>query len=349
MRERVLIVGDEDTHRHPLHEVLDGSDLDLNEAGTTEQALEIHGRGGTDLILTDLFLPGSSGMELLDAVRETDAGVACIIFADPENIPQARDALGLGAEDYLLKPVHRDEARHQIGRTLHHLRLVRDRDEARAVSSAEALAREQQIERTLLDALLAIANAVEVREGYNGAHVERVSKYAVATGRRMGLSADSVRNLWIAGLLHDIGKIGISDHILQKPTRLSADEDEIIRRGPLIGAEIVQKSEYLRSAAPAILHHHERWDGGGYPAGLNGEQIPIEGRILGVAEAFDAIVTTRPYRNRRTGSEAISELRREAGGQFDARVVEAFIHSLADADEPDFEILRTCGLPLSPE
>jgi HD-GYP domain-containing protein (c-di-GMP phosphodiesterase class II) len=157
-----------------------------------------------------------------------------------------------------------------------------------------------------------------------------VTRYAVATGGRLGLDRDALRALWMGAILHDVGKIGIPDHILKKPGPLTADEAEVMRQHPLISASIVERSTFLKPALPGILHHHERWDGLGYPHGLRGESIPLDGRIISVADSFDAITTHRPYREKRSSEAAVGELKRCAGTQFDREIVEAFIGAMDD-------------------
>ncbi|HEY0093893.1 MAG TPA: HD-GYP domain-containing protein, partial [Archangium sp.] len=157
--------------------------------------------------------------------------------------------------------------------------------------------------------------------------------YAVAAGTALGLDEDTLQDLVVCGLLHDIGKIGVPDHILRKPGELTEEETLVMRRHPLIGAAILERSTFLRSAARGVLHHHERWDGGGYPFGLAREEISLTGRILAVVDAFDAMVTTRPYRDERALGEARAELERCAGTQFDPTVVAAFGRAL-DAGLP---------------
>jgi putative nucleotidyltransferase with HDIG domain len=281
-----------------------------------------------------------SGLQLLAAAREVDSSIGFILLTDQRGLRNGIEALRLGADDYILKPYEVDEMRHAVFRTLHHRKLMRKNREQMAHVEDRLAAPSQQMEGMLIDALMAIASAVEIRDGYTGQHVERVTRYAVATARRMGLDSDAVRHLWIGAMLHDIGKIRIPDEILRKPTRLSTEEEQIIKRHPLISANILEQSDFLRPAVPAILHQHERWDGGGYPNGLAGDAISIAGRILGVAEAFDALVTPRPYRSKRSKSEAVMELRRCAGAQFDATVVDAFVTSFSESRVGDSGDMR---------
>lgn len=325
--------------RDILRQAFRSQDVDIVDAACSSDALAQMRSQPVDLILSDYTLPGMNGLHLLAAAREIDPTVGFILLTGGTS-GGAMEALRQGADDYILKPFELEEVRHAVFRTLHHRRLIRENRDRQVDVDSKLNQQAEEMEGQLVDALLAIAGAIATREGYTGEHVERVTRYAVATARRMGLDPEEIRQLWIGGMLHDVGKIGIPDDILRKPARLTPEEDEIMKRHPVIGAGIVQRSEFLRPALPAVLHHHERWDGTGYPDGLAGEDIPLTGRILGVAEAFDAIVNARPYQGKRTRSEAVSELRRCAGAQFDPAVVDAFIRSFVDPSAGESEVRR---------
>ncbi len=164
-----------------------------------------------------------------------------------------------------------------------------------------------------------------------GAHSSHVAEYAAETARRLGLHRDAVENIRIAAYLHDLGKIGISDDLLKKPGSLTPHEQAKMRRHPAIAAQILEPVPLAPGVKLAVKHSHERWDGSGYPDGLAGEDIPIEARILSVADAFEAMTTDRPYRQALGPQAAKEELRRCAGSQFDPRVVEAFLQVLSPA------------------
>ena len=182
-------------------------------------------------------------------------------------------------------------------------------------------------------AIEALAAAVDARDHYTRNHSEQVSKYALMIGRGLGLGEGEVELLRKAGLLHDVGKIGIPDYVLNKPSSLTKEEAEIIRTHPAMGESIIRKSRNLDAVLPAILHHHERYDGKGYPSGLAGKDIPLLARIIGVADAFDALQANRPYRKSLTIQGAINELRKHSNTQFDPEIVEAFITQLESSAE----------------
>jgi putative nucleotidyltransferase with HDIG domain len=178
------------------------------------------------------------------------------------------------------------------------------------------------------DTVRSLAAAIDAKDPYTHGHSERVSEYAVVIAQQLKLSPEVVKNIRLAGLLHDIGKIGISEKILLKPDILTPREFETIKKHPEVGARILKNVEALEDLIPALLHHHERWDGTGYVLNLKGEEIPIEARILSVADAFDAITTNRPYRNGLKFESAIEEIKRCCGSQFDTSIVEAFIKTI---------------------
>lgn len=188
------------------------------------------------------------------------------------------------------------------------------------------------MERTYVETIMALALAVEAKDPYSAGHSKRVGVYAAKIGEAMGLDQEMLRTLQDAGVLHDIGKIGIKDEILLKATSLTADEAKIMQQHPIIGTAIVKPVRSLQKVVAFVRHHHERFDGTGYPAGLKGEEIPLGARILSVADTYDAMITDRPYRKRLSLEEAKAELSRSAGTQHDPVAVEAFLRVLADKE-----------------
>jgi PAS domain S-box-containing protein len=191
-----------------------------------------------------------------------------------------------------------------------------------AIENAQAY---QRLRNQNLQTIAALAAAVEAKDPYTSGHSEKVTQFAIAIAEKMGLSNDEIEDLRVAGLLHDIGKIGIPDSVLNKPARLTPAEFLMIKVHPVIAADIVGRIEALTHLVPIIRHHHERWDGDGYPNGLKGDDIPLLARILAVADGFEAMTAERPYRRARTEEEALAELEKGAGSQWDSQVVEVFV------------------------
>ena len=188
------------------------------------------------------------------------------------------------------------------------------------------------VERTYLETIMALALAVEAKDPYSAGHSKRVGFYATQIGEVMGLDEEMLRVLKHAGILHDIGKIGIKDDILLKAGSLTADEEKIMQQHPVIGEAIVKPVRSLQRVVGLVRHHHERFDGTGYPSGLKGEEIPLGARILAVADAYDAMITDRPYRKRLTLEDAKAELKKSAGVQHDPAMVEAFLRVLEEKE-----------------
>jgi len=189
------------------------------------------------------------------------------------------------------------------------------------------------VERTYVETIMALALAVEAKDPYSAGHSKRVGFFAARIGEMMGLDAETLRILNDAGILHDIGKIGIKDDILLKPSPLTSDEEKIMHQHPIIGEVIVKPVRSLQRVGTLVRHHHEKYDGSGYPGGLKGEQIPLGARILSVADTYDSMVTDRPYRKRLSLEEAKSELRTLAGRQYDPAVVDAFLRVLSEKEQ----------------
>jgi putative two-component system response regulator len=340
---RVLVVDDEPNIRMVLLRALSHGEYEIYEAPSAESAIELYHRHGADVILSDLQMPGMSGIDLLRHAKKIDDAVGFVILTGAGTMQDTIEALRLQADEYLLKPFNLDEVSLAVGRALRHRRLVLENRYYQTQLESRVAEQSEQLENLFIEALLSLANAIEARDGYTRGHVERVTTYAVATGVQMRLPPDRLRVLWVGALLHDVGKIGVPDQILKKPGKLTSEEYEVIKRHPSIGAAIMERSSFLRPALVGVLHHQERWDGSGYPLGLRGEDISLEGRILSVADTYDAIVTTRPYRGLKSPGEAVEELRRHAGIQFDSNVVEAFVAAMELGFPQDPSVPRLPG------
>jgi putative nucleotidyltransferase with HDIG domain len=179
-----------------------------------------------------------------------------------------------------------------------------------------------------------LTRAIEARDPYTRGHSARVTALAEEVARRLGWSAEQLATLRIGGPLHDIGKLAVSDEVLQKEGRLDPEEIDQIREHPKIGARILLRMAALREAIPYVLYHHERWDGQGYPSGKAGEEIPVEARVLAVADAFDAMTSDRPYRQALSREDALAEVERCAGTQFDPKIASVFLEVFAEAELP---------------
>jgi putative two-component system response regulator len=267
------------------------------------------------MILLDVTLPGQSGFDVCRAVRRREGCELlpiALITGLSDSVSRIR-GLEAGADDFVSKPF---EPALLMARIRSLLRVKRLTD---------------QLERTE-NVIFAIARTVEARDAYTDAHLWRMAEYSRRMADALGASREETRFAWYGGLLHDIGKIGIDEHVLKKPGALTDSEFAEVRRHPDVGANIVSSLRFAPVVAPIIRGHHERWDGRGYPQGLRGEQIPFAARIVAVADAWDAMTTDRPYRPALPLEEAVRRLRRGSGEQWDPAVVAMFLGLLERGD-----------------
>jgi response regulator RpfG family c-di-GMP phosphodiesterase len=272
------------------------------------------------------------GSELLGRMRAEDPDAAVIVLTGAADVKTAIDCLKRGAYDFIMKPVDMEELLLAAERALEHRQLLIERRQyqhtlERRVEEAtrDLEAAYHQLQETYRATLQALGSALDTRDIGTEAHSRRVHGYALATARAYGLPEGEMTHLAHGVLLHDIGKIGIPDAILLKPGKLTSEEWSIMRRHPDIGAQLIRDIPFLQGAMPIVRHHHERWDGSGYPDRLRGAAIPLGARIFAVVDAFDAMTVDRPYSRAIGLDEARAELQRAAGSHFDPRVVEIFM------------------------
>jgi putative two-component system response regulator len=307
----ILIVEDHEILRDGLQILLEAEGFRVISAIHGLDALEQMDAKGPDLILSDISMPEMDGYAFYDAVRARPEWVTIpFIFltarGERDDIFASKKR---GVEDYLVKPVDRQEL----------ITTIRSRLER---SQQLMLA---QLQQAYEASLIMLANAIELRDEYTRGHVERVRYYAVLIARQMGWSDSQITPLQFGSILHDIGKIYIPESILRKAGPLDTPEWDEMRMHASIGAELLESIPYLDFAIPIVRHHHERWDGNGYPDGLSGENIPQGARIVAVADSFDAMTTSRVYQTASTLDEALIEIRTGAGTRYDPSVVEAFL------------------------
>ncbi len=310
MNETLLIVEDNEILREGLRDILSLEGFTVLTASDGQEALEQMKTISPDMIISDIAMPRMDGFSFFQNVRSHPDWLAIpFVFltarSDREHIMAGKN---LGAEDYLVKPLSREEL----------LTAVRSR-----LSRSQEL-RAIQLQQAYEASLSMLANAIDVRDPYTRGHVERVTAYAHTLGVQLGLNKRELDHLRFGSILHDIGKIFIHETMLFKSRPLNPNDWCEIKKHPLAGAEMIKDVPFLSPAMPIVRHHHERWDGKGYPDGLKGEAIPLTARIVAVADSFDAITIDRPYRKSRTPEEAYREIVRLSGAQFDPQVVAAF-------------------------
>jgi response regulator RpfG family c-di-GMP phosphodiesterase len=330
---REVLVVDDDPHvREVIHQIFLTSGYRCLVAGDGREGVEVFRTERPPLVVTDLKMPAMDGIGLLQTVRAADSDAAVIVLTGAADMKTAIESLKLGAYDFIMKPVNMEELLIAAERALERRQLLIERREYQAMLEhrVEEATRDlalafRELQTTYHTTLEALGSALDTRDIGTESHSRRVHGYALAVARECGITDHKVLTDILHGvLLHDIGKIGIPDAILLKPGPLTPDEWTIMRRHPEIGRRLIAKIPFLAGAAPIVYHHHEKWDGTGYPEGLKGEAIPLGARVFSVVDAFDAMTCDRPYSKAVSFEAAKAEIRRCSGSQFDPGVVEAF-------------------------
>jgi response regulator RpfG family c-di-GMP phosphodiesterase len=328
----ILVVDDDQQVREVLHQIFLSGGFVCLTAGDGQEGLAVFEQHRPPLVVTDLKMPGMDGVQLLAAVRAADPDAAVIVLTGAADVKTAIDSLKLGAHDFIMKPVNVDELLIACERALERRQLLIERRqyhellERRVEDATRDLAGAyRQLQDTYRATLEALGSALDSRDVGTEAHSRRVHGYALTLAREHGVPEPDLPDIAHGVLLHDIGKIGIPDAILLKPGPLTPEEWEIMRRHPGIGKSLIENIPFLRGAVPIVFHHHERWDGTGYPVGLQGEAIPLGARIFSVVDAFDAMTFDRPYSKALPFDVALAEIKRCAGSHFDPDVVESFL------------------------
>jgi putative two-component system response regulator len=334
---KILIVDDESFICTMISRWLEPEGYVCAVASDVKEALEILSRETFDLLISDINMPGRTGLDLLATATEQYPDMAVLMATAVGQRETAIRALEAGAYGYMIKPFDKNEFLINVVNALERRRLT-----------MESRAYEQRLEEEVRERTADIRNreeeiatrlvwAAEYRDDETGMHIKRIGLLAAKLAETLGWSLATVDDMRVAAPMHDIGKIGIPDHILQKPGKLTKEEFDIIKTHSEIGAGILGNSDIplLQLARDIALSHHEKWDGSGYPQGLSGEAIPEAARIVALVDVYDALVNDRVYRPAFPDQEAIQIISMGAGQHFDPRVYEAFMRVL-----PDFKVIR---------
>lgn len=330
---RVLVVDDQPPNTLLLRKLLEAEGYQqVVTTNDSTEVLPLQRQSPFDVILLDIRMPKLDGFGVMRLLREdaSDDYVPVIVLTAQIDEDTRLRALAEGAKDFVTKPFNRAEVLHRIRNMLEVRLLHRRVREQNQLLEQRVRERTLELRETRLEIVRRLGRAAEFRDNDTGFHIIRMSKFSELIGRAVGLN-DSVAELILhASPMHDIGKLGIPDGILLKPGRLDAREWEVMKTHTAIGAEILEghPSKLLQMAARIAHAHHERWDGGGYPRGLQEKAIPLEARIVAVADVFDALTSRRPYKRPWPVEAAVSEIRSMAGRHFDPAVVRAFLSAL---------------------
>lgn len=328
---RILIVDDEEANLRVLRRLLEREGYrNLVTESDPRRAEELFRETAPDLVLLDLHMPHLDGFQVMEQLRPLIPGRTfvpiLVLTGDP--LPEVRErALSMGAKDFVTKPFEVTEVLLRIRNLLQTRYLHRALEAQNTTLEHRVQARTRELEGAQVEILRRLALAAEYRDDVTGQHAERVGVLSALIAEALGMTADDVRLLRQAAPLHDVGKIGIPDAILMKPGPLTPAEFEVMKSHTVIGGRILSGSRFplLQVARQVALSHHEHWAGGGYTPELSGEEIPLVGRIVSVADTFDCLTHVRPYKQATSVEETVAEIRRERGRQFDPRVVDAFL------------------------
>jgi putative two-component system response regulator len=324
----VLGVDDEEANLELLDAFLVGTGCAFTSARNGVEALRAIAERRPDLVLLDVVMPGLDGFEVCRRIKSDPANrlLPVVLVTSLSSVADRVEALDAGADDFLTKPIDRNELMARV------LTLIRTKEVHEHLDDAEHV-------------MSAFAKIVEAKDGATEAHVERVARAARALGEAAGLSGASLDSLYFGGIVHDIGKVGVPDAVLMKRGPLDAAETAMMRHHVSIGVDIARELRSAVSVVPIIRHHHERFDGTGYPDGLAGSHIPQVAMIVAICDAYDAMTSDRPYRSAMTSDHAIAELRSGSGTQWDPDLVGLFLGRVLDREPGFYDSLDQCSGP----
>ena len=336
-KAKILVVDDEDRNLRLMELLLTSFGYDVLTASNGEEALKKVHDIPPDVILLDVMMPKMDGFEVAKRLKEKEeTSIIPIVMVTALNEVEDRvKALETGADDFLNKPVDKTELKARVQSLVRvkacndHMRNYQKELEAAVAKRTIQLRRAlKKLKELSLESICQLSRAAEYKDENTGNHIKRMSHYASAIARKMGMNKQKVESLLYTAPMHDAGKIGIPDYILLKPGKLNDKEWEIMKKHTVIGAKILAGSDVksIKLAQTIALTHHEKWDGSGYPKGLKGSKIPLVGRIAAIADVFDALTSKRPYRIKPFSlEEAFDYIEKERGRYFDPKVVDAFL------------------------
>jgi len=311
---------------------LDRQGYMVHQASGGREALEALELDAFDLVLTDIVMNDVNGIALLERIHALQPNLPVVMVTAVHDISIAIDSMRRGAYDYLLKPFEREQLLSTVERALTHRQALEETQNYHQSLEEMVRARTEMLRHAMQDlehsydvTLEALGDALDLKDSETEGHSKRVTAYAITLARAMEIPPDEIKIIARGAFLHDIGKMAIPDDILRKPGKLAPEEQDLMREHCTRGYHMLRKIPFLAGAAEIVLCHQEHYDGGGYPNGLRGREIPVGARIFAVADTLDAITSDRPYRRARGFDAAREEILRCSGTQFDPAVVEVFL------------------------
>ena len=332
---KILVVDDEPVNVEVLEDILEIAGYN-HVISTTDpyEAVRLYGERGFDLVLLDLFMPGMDGFEVLEKFKETkcDPPVPVLVLTALRDRETRLKALRRGARDFIAKPFDHQEVLARIHNLLEVRLAQKQLKSHNIILDQKVRERTQELHDTRLEIIRRLGIAAEYRDNETGLHIIRMSLFSQLLGKVAGMGDSEAEMLLQTSPMHDIGKIGIPDSILLKPGKLNREEWETMQTHTTIGAKILSDhpSELFQTARIIALTHHEKWNGMGYPQGIAGNDIPLVGRLVAVADVFDALTSKRPYKEPWPVDKAVAQLEQDSGKHFDPTLVDSFKEALQD-------------------
>lgn len=330
-KEKILVIDDELAPRESIRMVLEDR-YEVSTAPGAIEGLNMLDAFPVDLVVMDIRMPRMDGITALQEIKKRHPDTEVILLTAYASLETARDAIRCGAFDYLLKPFDKDDVLLVVEKGIQKsksnagLKLERDILFDRATYLEEQVSNARSTIMNYYEGTVkALIHTIDAKDHYTFRHSNRVASLSASLARALGLPKKTIKSIEHASSIHDIGKIGVHEYILNKNGRLTPDEYEEMKKHPAIGARIVQSIPFLEEAIPVILHHHERYDGTGYPQSLAGQDIPLAARIVMVSDAIDAMLRDRPYRMALAMEDVMRELRENAGTQFDPKMTDLIL------------------------
>lgn len=335
MNDWILVVDDDTSNLKMASYILGGVQMRVSCLKAGGDAVQFLRENRPDLILLDVHMPGMDGFQTMQAIRENgEAADIPVIFltADDDSNTEKR-GLELGAQDFIKKPFVPEVLLLRVRHTIDLSRLQADLEREVLKKTQEIAAQHEKLERISMQIVKALSGAVDAKDTYTNGHSLRVAEYSREIARRAGLSGESQNDIYMMGLLHDVGKIGVPDAIINKPAHLTEEEYSVIKNHPVMGARILKNIKDFPKLITGARWHHERYDGKGYPDGIAGEEIPLEARIIAVADAYDAMSSRRSYRDVLPQEVVRREIEKGRGTQFDPMMTEIALGMIDDDKE----------------